>query len=219
MLICAISFSLLGCSWHIRSSTRAFHVSGPSLRWSHTIRTTPLEPKLFTSDWSKKGWTTGQVTLLQAFGYRGQGFKFPSFNPQLPGQVSQSRQSSKGQSGATKGLGPSVKGGGNPAANRALGQKMVAQAGWTGSQWSAFDAIATEESGWYTTIHNGGGFGYIPGLAYGIPQALPGTKMASVGANWQTDPATQIQWMIDYIRSTYGTPQNALAFHQANGYY
>jgi hypothetical protein len=55
--------------------------------------------------------------------------------------------------------------------------------------------------------------------AYGIPQALPGSKMASAGPDWETDPATQIRWGLGYIKEIYGTPCNAWAFEEANGYY
>jgi hypothetical protein len=104
------------------------------------------------------------------------------------------------------------------AAAKTLGFGMVVAAGW-GSQWSAFNNIVMAESGWDTTIHNGGGHGYVPGLAYGIPQALPGTKMASAGSNWLTSAATQIKWMIGYIKQVYGDPDNAWSFHLSHGYY
>ena len=48
--------------------------------------------------------------------------------------------------------------------------------------------------------------------AYGIPQALPGSKMASAGADWQTNPATQIKWGLGYIKAIYGDPCKAWAF-------
>jgi hypothetical protein len=68
------------------------------------------------------------------------------------------------------------------------------------------------ESGWRYDAENASG-------AYGIPQALPGSKMASAGADWQTDPATQIKWGLGYIKAIYGTPCGAWAFEEANGYY
>jgi len=68
------------------------------------------------------------------------------------------------------------------------------------------------ESGWVYDAENASG-------AYGIPQALPGSKMASAGADWQTNPATQIKWGLGYIKSIYGTPCGAWAFEEANGYY
>ncbi len=68
------------------------------------------------------------------------------------------------------------------------------------------------ESGWVYDAENASG-------AYGIPQALPGDKMASAGADWQTDPATQIRWGLGYIKAVYGNPCSAWAFEEANGYY
>ena len=50
-------------------------------------------------------------------------------------------------------------------------------------------------------------------------QALPGSKMASAGADWQTDPGTQIKWGLGYIKAIYGNPCSAWAFEEANGYY
>lgn len=173
------------------------------------------------NNWSMQGWKVGPVTLQEAFGIKKGTVKFPPLQATLPSQVASSQQQApKGGnvSGATGGNSPTP-GAGQPSQNAALGQKMAAGVGWTGAQWTALNNIVMAESGWYTTIHNGGGFGYVPGLAYGIPQALPGSKMASAGANWQTSAATQIKWMLGYIRSTYGNPVNAWAFHQANGYY
>lgn len=55
--------------------------------------------------------------------------------------------------------------------------------------------------------------------AYGIPQALPGSKMASVGADWQTNPVTQIRWMIGYVNGRYGGWSQALAWWYSHGWY
>jgi len=68
------------------------------------------------------------------------------------------------------------------------------------------------ESGWRYDAEN-------PSGAYGIPQALPGSKMASAGPDWQTNPATQIKWGLSYIKQLYGNPCGAWAFEEANGYY
>jgi hypothetical protein len=68
------------------------------------------------------------------------------------------------------------------------------------------------ESGWRYDAENASG-------AYGIPQALPGSKMASAGPDWETDPRTQIEWGLGYIKGLYGTPCGAWAFEEANGYY
>ncbi len=72
--------------------------------------------------------------------------------------------------------------------------------------------IWNRESGWRYDAENASG-------AYGIPQALPGSKMASAGADWQTNPATQIAWGLGYIKAIYGDPCKAWAFEEHNGYY
>ena len=69
------------------------------------------------------------------------------------------------------------------------------------------------ESGWSATAYNAGTG------AYGIPQALPGAKMASAGPDWQTDAATQVRWGLEYIRGTYGSPCGAWDHEQATGWY
>jgi hypothetical protein len=69
-----------------------------------------------------------------------------------------------------------------------------------------------EESSWRWNAENASG-------AYGIPQALPGSKMASAGPDWLTNPATQIKWGLGYIQSTYGTPCAAWAHEEADGWY
>ncbi len=71
--------------------------------------------------------------------------------------------------------------------------------------------LIQRESGWDAHASN-------PSGAYGLPQALPGSKMASAGADWRDNPATQIRWMIGYV-ARYGGSCAALAFQKANGYY
>jgi hypothetical protein len=71
----------------------------------------------------------------------------------------------------------------------------------------------TRESGWNTQADN------PSSGAYGIPQALPGSKMASAGSDWQTNPATQIKWGLGYIKQTYGTPSAAWTFWQSHNWY
>jgi len=80
------------------------------------------------------------------------------------------------------------------------------------SQFPCLDNIFSRESNWNVYAANASG-------AYGIPQALPGWKMASAGPNWQSNPTTQISWGIEYIKSRYGTPCNAWAFWQGHGWY
>jgi hypothetical protein len=85
-------------------------------------------------------------------------------------------------------------------------------AGLSNTEIGDLDNIAYRESGLYTRAHNSSG-------AYGIPQAAPGDKMATMGPNWQTDPATQIKWMIHYVDKAYGGPAEAWDFWQAHNWY
>ena len=101
----------------------------------------------------------------------------------------------------------------NPGTAQSTAYSMMASFGFDPkSEFGCLNAIWTRESGWRYNAANASG-------AYGIPQALPGSKMASAGADWQTNPATQIRWGLGYIKSTYGSPCNAWAFWQAHGYY
>jgi hypothetical protein len=94
-----------------------------------------------------------------------------------------------------------------------IAMSMLGSFGWSSSQFSCLDSLWNEESGWNVTATN------PSSGAYGIPQALPGSKMASAGADWQTDAATQIKWGLEYIQSTYGSPCGAWAHEEADGWY
>ena len=89
----------------------------------------------------------------------------------------------------------------------ALGKQMAAARGWTGGEWDALYQLWQRESGWRVNADN------PISDAYGIPQALPGSKMAAAGSDWRTNAATQINWGMDYIagRPDYGTPSRAWA--------
>jgi len=101
------------------------------------------------------------------------------------------------------------------SSNVALGQRLAGGHGWgSGPQWTCLDELWTRESGWRTQVWNYGGSG-----AYGIPQALPASKMAAAGGDYMTDPATQIRWGLGYIAATYGTPCGAWAHETADGWY
>lgn len=93
-----------------------------------------------------------------------------------------------------------------------IAMSMLAGYGWSSGQFSCLDSLWTRESGWNVTAAN-------PDGAYGIPQAFPGSKMASAGPNWQTDAATQIRWGLGYIKGLYGSPCGAWAHSQATGWY
>ncbi len=86
---------------------------------------------------------------------------------------------------------------------RALAQQLAAADGWAGSQWTCLDELWQHESRYITTASN------PSSGAYGIPQALPGSKMSTAGADWRTNPATQISWGLSYIRGRYGSPCGA----------
>ncbi len=97
---------------------------------------------------------------------------------------------------------------------RAIAESMLSDYGWDSSdEMSCLDELWVSESGWdvYATNPTSG--------AYGIPQALPAGKMASAGSDWRTNPATQIEWGLDYIQSSYGSPCSAWDFKQSNGWY
>ncbi len=86
---------------------------------------------------------------------------------------------------------------------RSVARIMVAERGWDDAQFQCLNKLWTKESNWsYTARNRSSG-------AYGIPQSLPASKMATAGSDWQTNPATQIKWGLSYISSVYGTPCNA----------
>ncbi|MGW4160709.1 aggregation-promoting factor C-terminal-like domain-containing protein [Streptomyces sp. NPDC004788] len=91
---------------------------------------------------------------------------------------------------------------------KAMARQMMA-----GDQFTCFSNIVSHESGWnYRATNASSG-------AYGLVQALPGSKMASAGADWQTNPATQIKWGLSYMNGRYGSPCGAWSFWQANRWY
>ena len=100
----------------------------------------------------------------------------------------------------------------DPSSAQGIAYNMLASFGFSTDQWGCLDDLWQQESGWNYEAEN-------PSGAYGIPQALPGSKMASAGPDWQTDPTTQIKWGLGYIKSLYGTPCGAWAHEEADGWY
>jgi hypothetical protein len=94
-----------------------------------------------------------------------------------------------------------------------VAQAMLTKYGWGASQFGCLDRLWTKESKWSLTATN------PTSEAYGIPQALPGTKMASAGPDWRHNPLTQISWGLSYIQARYGSPCGAWAHSQASGWY
>jgi hypothetical protein len=93
-----------------------------------------------------------------------------------------------------------------------IAQQMLDQDGWAG-QFACLDDLWGQESGWDVYAEN------PSSGAYGIPQSLPGSKMASAGPDWQSDAATQISWGLGYIRAAYGSPCAAWGHEEATGWY
>jgi hypothetical protein len=100
----------------------------------------------------------------------------------------------------------------DPSSAQGIAYNLLPSFGFSTDQFGCLNDIWSRESGWRYNAENASG-------AYGIPQALPGSKMASAGADWQTDPTTQIKWGLGYIKGTYGTPCDAWSFWQAHGWY
>ncbi|NYG58426.1 hypothetical protein BJ980_001349 [Nocardioides daedukensis] len=96
---------------------------------------------------------------------------------------------------------------------REIAKSLLPEFGFGPEQFSCLDKLYVSESDWRINADN------PSSSAYGIPQALPGNKMASAGADWETNPVTQIRWGLGYIEDRYGTPCNAWSFKQGNNWY
>lgn len=118
----------------------------------------------------------------------------------------------------TGAVGGGISGGSSPVGgNQAIGQPMAAEYGWTGGEWDALVTLWNKESNWRNTAKN------PSSGAYGIPQALPHTKMPKAAwpesAGGTSDARTQIAWGLNYIKARYGKPSAALSFHLRNNWY
>ena len=101
----------------------------------------------------------------------------------------------------------------SPAGAQAYAYSRLAAFGWGDDQFGCLVALWNRESGWnYQAYNSSSG-------AAGIPQALPGSKMASAGADWQTNAATQVEWGLGYIAGRYGTPCGAWDKSESVGWY
>ncbi len=116
--------------------------------------------------------------------------------------TSGSAPSSSGSSATTAPVGES----------QSIAHELVTARGWGEDQFTCLVQLWNKESGWRTNAAN-------PSGAYGIPQALPGSKMSSAGADWQTNPRTQIVWGLGYIQGRYGTPCGAWSHSQSSNWY
>jgi hypothetical protein len=127
------------------------------------------------------------------------------------------RESSDPTKAAALGLttGPAVGGEENLSAQdpQAVAEALLPSYGWSSSEMSCLVPLWEGESGWRVNAEN------TSSGAYGIPQALPGSKMSTSGADWQTNPVTQIKWGLGYIQERYGSPCGAWGFKQGHGWY
>ena len=101
----------------------------------------------------------------------------------------------------------------DPNTAQAIAYELVRARGWGQDQYNCLVALWNRESRWRTNASN------PSSGAYGIPQALPGSKMASAGADWESNPATQITWGLGYIAGRYGSPCGAWAHSEAVHWY
>ena len=95
---------------------------------------------------------------------------------------------------------------------KAYASSQMSAWGWDANEYSCLVGLWDRESGWNYQASNASG-------AYGIPQALPGSKMASAGSDWATNPATQIDWGLGYIKGRYGSPCAAWSHSESAGWY
>jgi hypothetical protein len=101
----------------------------------------------------------------------------------------------------------------DPGTAQAIAYELVMARGWSAGEFDCLVALWDRESHWNVYAFN------PTSGAYGIPQALPGNKMASVGADWKTNPKTQIIWGLGYIAGRYATPCGAWAQSERAGWY
>lgn len=101
----------------------------------------------------------------------------------------------------------------DPGTAQAIARELVVAKGQGDSEYRCLHALWARESGWNHFAQN------PSSGAYGIPQALPATKMASAGEDWATNPETQIRWGLSYIDARYGTPCAAWAHSEAKNWY
>lgn len=132
-------------------------------------------------------------------------------NGKLAGRTTVARKVLRHPLARVIGIGTGTGRNASPAQAKAIAKTMLAARGWN-NQFSCLEQMWTRESGWNLHAHNSAG-------AYGIPQALPGAKMASAGSDWANNARTQIAWGLSYIAGRYGTPCHAWAVWQTQSWY
>ncbi|RLP75020.1 lytic transglycosylase domain-containing protein [Mycetocola tolaasinivorans] len=101
----------------------------------------------------------------------------------------------------------------DPGGAKSVALSMVRSRGWGDEQYICLERLWQKESNWRVNAAN------RSSGAYGIPQALPGRKMASAGADWESNAATQIKWGLGYISGRYGSPCGAWGHSKAKNWY
>lgn len=101
----------------------------------------------------------------------------------------------------------------DPGTAQAIAYDMVMARGWSATEYDCLVALWNRESHWNVYAHN------PSSGAYGIPQAVPGDKMASVASDWATNAETQIIWGLGYIAGRYQTPCGAWGHSERQGWY
>lgn len=125
------------------------------------------------------------------------------------GNIGQATGDKNGNQYNPSGSGGSGGVGGTSGAAQSYAKSRLGAYGWGDNQWNSLKSLWTGESGWnYRATNRSSG-------AYGIPQALPGSKMGANGSDWRTNPNTQINWGMGYIKSVYGNPNNAYSRWQS----
>jgi resuscitation-promoting factor RpfB len=127
-------------------------------------------------------------------------------------EASSSSSSGSSSSSSSGGSAPPPVAAPDPGTAQSIAYNMLGDFGFSTSQMSCLESLWNRESGWRYDAEN-------PSGAYGIPQSLPASKMASAGSDYLTNPATQIKWGLGYIKDVYGSPCAAWDFEEANNYY
>jgi hypothetical protein len=185
-------------------------------------------PAMYTSDFTDAVTTLAQSVSEQAAGLRGKLDAAVALKAQQEAEAKARQEAEaaaaakaaeaaaakkKTSSGSSSAPAPSYAASGTSAGEaQATARAMIAGYGWGDDQFACLVSLWNRESGWRYNASN-------PSGAYGIPQALPGSKMGDYGADWQTNPATQIAWGLGYISGRYGTPCGAWGHSQSRGWY
>lgn len=149
------------------------------------------------------------VSQNQASANAPQRVKLELISPEIATKVVTKERNNKEASRSKTRVEPS-----NVSANQEFAKSyMLSQYNWGEDQFSCLVSLWQRESGWNHNAKN------KSSGAYGIPQSLPGTKMASAGSDWKTNPHTQIKWGLTYINKRYETPCGAWGAFKKKGWY